>query len=152
MHSAEIDVPAGTMMHDFMITRDHAIFMDLPIVFDLSNLESPLGWDDTYGARIGIMPRMGTNDGHPLVRDRPVLRVPPPQRLRGRQRGGLRCRSSRVDVDATRGRHPTGVLHRWTFDLASGAVNEEQTRRADARLLRVSTTGSSAFRTGTAGV
>ena len=61
VHSAEIDVPKGTMMHDFMITRDHAIFMDLPIVFDLSNLESPIGWDDTYGARIGIMPRMGTN-------------------------------------------------------------------------------------------
>ena len=61
VHSAEINVPAGTMMHDFMITRDHAIFMDLPVVFDLSNLQAPLKWDDNYGARIGIMPRMGTN-------------------------------------------------------------------------------------------
>jgi carotenoid cleavage dioxygenase len=29
VHTADITVPAGTMMHDFMITRDHAIFMDL---------------------------------------------------------------------------------------------------------------------------
>ena len=57
VHSAPIEVPQGTMMHDFMITRDHAIFMDLPVVFNLDNLEAPLGWDDNYGARIGIVPR-----------------------------------------------------------------------------------------------
>ncbi|MBJ7425568.1 MAG: carotenoid oxygenase family protein, partial [Ilumatobacteraceae bacterium] len=31
VHTADITVPQGTMMHDFMITRDHAIFMDLPV-------------------------------------------------------------------------------------------------------------------------
>ena len=52
------------MMHDFMITRDHAIFMDLPVVFDLDAAmrgDVPLHWDDAYGARIGIVPRFGTD-------------------------------------------------------------------------------------------
>ena len=62
VHSADITVPGPTMMHDFMITRDHAIFMDLPVTFNLEKAmkgEIPLGWDPDYGARIGIMPRMG---------------------------------------------------------------------------------------------
>ncbi|MFB9207092.1 carotenoid oxygenase family protein [Nonomuraea spiralis] len=29
-----VDVPRATMMHDFAITRNHVIFMDLPVVFD----------------------------------------------------------------------------------------------------------------------
>jgi len=64
VHTAGIDTPKGTMMHDFMITREHAIFMDLPVVFNMDNMAKglpPIGWDDEYGARIGILPRMGTN-------------------------------------------------------------------------------------------
>ena len=64
VHSAEITVPRPTMMHDFMITRDHAIFMDLPVVIDLARVaqgEVPLHWDPTHPARVGILPRMGTD-------------------------------------------------------------------------------------------
>ena len=53
-----------TMMHDFMITRDHAIFMDLPVCSTSRRRSAggaPLGWDDNYGARIGILPRLGTD-------------------------------------------------------------------------------------------
>ena len=59
-----IDVPGPTMMHDFMITGKHAIFMDLPVVFDLEAALAgtmPFRWSDDYGARIGIMPRQGGN-------------------------------------------------------------------------------------------
>jgi carotenoid cleavage dioxygenase-like enzyme len=83
VHSAEITVPAGTMMHDFMITRDHAIFMDLPVVFDLSNLQAPLKWDETTAPASASCPGWAptpTCSGS----SRPVLRVPPPQRLRRR--------------------------------------------------------------------
>ncbi len=126
VHSAEINVPAGTMMHDFMITRDHAIFMDLPVVFDLSNLEAPLKWDDNYGARIGIMPRMGTNADirwfevdpcyvfHPLNAyvegDKVVCDV---------GRHASMWRKSMEDGEPC-------YMHRWTFDLVSGAVGEQQ--------------------------
>ena len=64
VHTAGIDTPKGTMMHDFMITREHAIFMDLPVVFDMDAMAKglpPIGWDNTYGARIGIVPRFGTD-------------------------------------------------------------------------------------------
>jgi carotenoid cleavage dioxygenase len=56
--SAEIAVPGPTMMHDFAITDRHAIFLDLPMTFSLARLATgmPYGWDDGYGARLGVMP------------------------------------------------------------------------------------------------
>jgi carotenoid cleavage dioxygenase len=56
--SAEIAVPGPTMMHDFAITDRHAVFLDLPMTFSLDRLGNgmPYGWDDAYGARIGLMP------------------------------------------------------------------------------------------------
>ena len=56
--SAEIAVPGPTMMHDFAITDRHAVFLDLPMTFSLERLSRgmPYGWDEAYGARIGLMP------------------------------------------------------------------------------------------------
>lgn len=56
--SAAIDVPGPTMMHDFAITDQHAVFLDLPMTLNLKRLGEamPFDWDDSYGARIGIMP------------------------------------------------------------------------------------------------
>jgi carotenoid cleavage dioxygenase len=56
--SAEIAVPGPTMMHDFAITDRHAVFLDLPMTFSLDRVRTgmPYGWDDAYGARIGLMP------------------------------------------------------------------------------------------------
>ncbi|SHL19234.1 carotenoid cleavage dioxygenase [Pseudonocardia thermophila] len=56
--SKEIEVPGPTMMHDFAITDRHAIFLDLPITFQMRLLERgmPYGWDPSYGARLGVMP------------------------------------------------------------------------------------------------
>ncbi|MGK2852556.1 MAG: carotenoid oxygenase family protein, partial [Microbacteriaceae bacterium] len=57
-----VDVKAHTMMHDFAMTADHVIFMDLPIVFDLDiaikgDGDMPYRWSDTYGARFGVLRR-----------------------------------------------------------------------------------------------
>ncbi len=58
--SAVIDVPGSTMMHDFAITAEHAVFLDLPMTFSLERAMRgegiPFGWDEGYGARIGVMP------------------------------------------------------------------------------------------------
>ncbi len=64
VHSVDIELPAPVMMHDFIITEDHAVFLDSPIVFDLENLgKAPLvNWKPENGTRIGVMPRMGTAD------------------------------------------------------------------------------------------
>jgi carotenoid cleavage dioxygenase len=60
----EIDVKGPTMMHDWNVTRNHVVFMDLPMVFDVSAIAEggmPLRWSDDYGARLGVMPRDGRN-------------------------------------------------------------------------------------------
>ncbi len=55
-----VDVGALTMMHDFALTANHVIFMDLPIVFDMDVATRggmPFRWDDGYGARLGVLRR-----------------------------------------------------------------------------------------------
>ena len=57
-----LDVKAHTMMHDFALTAEHVVFMDLPIVFNLDialkgDSDMPYRWDDDYGARLGVMRR-----------------------------------------------------------------------------------------------
>ena len=125
------------MMHDFMITREHAIFMDLPVVFDLDKAargEPPIGWDDTYGARVGIVPRMGTDADIRWFEIEPCYVFHPLNAF---------AEGSRVVCDV--GRHATlwrgsmddfqpSYLHRWTFDLESGAVTRGGARRRVARL------------------
>lgn len=64
----EIATPAPTMMHDFAVTATRVVFMDFPVVFDLSMVERghtmPFRWDESLGARLGVMRRDG--DGSDL--------------------------------------------------------------------------------------
>ena len=87
--SVEIPVPGPTMVHDFAITERHAIFMDLPVVFSGERLVEggmPYAWSDDYGARLGVMPRGGSNaEELSLVRDRALLRLPSDERLQRRK-------------------------------------------------------------------
>ena len=57
----EIPVKGATMVHNFALTSGHVIFMDLPVVFDfgsaMSGVSIPFSWSDSYGARLGILPR-----------------------------------------------------------------------------------------------
>jgi carotenoid cleavage dioxygenase len=62
VQSTEITVGGPTMMHDFVVSRNHTIFMDLPAVFDMELAMSggmPIRWSDDYPARFGVMPREG---------------------------------------------------------------------------------------------
>ena len=43
-----IEMPVPTMMHDFAITSDHAVFMDLPIVFDPAIGLPAYRWDHDH--------------------------------------------------------------------------------------------------------
>jgi carotenoid cleavage dioxygenase-like enzyme len=62
--SRPIDVPALTLMHDFALTADHVVFMDLPLLFDLRvamtqqfDRDLPYRWDDQHQARLGVLRR-----------------------------------------------------------------------------------------------
>src|SRR5215208_4963010 len=126
-----LDVPALTMMHDFALTAEHVIFMDLPIVFNLDvalkgDGDMPYRWDDNYGARLGVMRRddpygqvrwfdidpcyvfhvvNSYDDGNSIVLQ--AVRYPE----LWRNTGGF-------DTD--------GVLWSWTIDLQTGKVTERQ--------------------------
>jgi carotenoid cleavage dioxygenase-like enzyme len=124
-----IDIPNMVMMHDFNVTRNHVVFMDLPVVFDLAMLASgiPFTFQRDAGARLGVMPRNGTNADvrwfeidpcyvfHPVNAhedgDRLVLHV-------SRQKEAFATSS---DDYAEVGR-----LWRWTIDTAAGTVTEEE--------------------------
>lgn len=56
----EIAVTGPTMIHDFALTRNHAVFMDLPVAFDIERAMKgtmPYAFSDSYPARLGILKR-----------------------------------------------------------------------------------------------
>ena len=135
-----ITVGGPTMMHDFNVTEHHVVFMDLPAVFDLELAmrgEMPIHWSDTYPARLGVMPRTGTDADvrwfdidpcyvfHPMNAyedgDRIVLDV---------ARLSHVWRESMMDF-------PSPELWRWTIDTTTGRVTEEQVDDRPAEFPRV---------------
>jgi carotenoid cleavage dioxygenase len=62
--SRPIDVPALTLMHDFALTAEYVVFLDLPLLFNLGvaltgsfERDLPYRWDDQYPARLGVLRR-----------------------------------------------------------------------------------------------
>ena len=134
-----LDVPALTMMHDFALTAEHVVFMDLPVVFSLEiakegKRDMPYRWDDNYGARLGVLRRddpfgevrwfeidpcyvfhvaNAFDSGNSIV----LQAVRYPELWRG-----------------TSGFETDGVLWSWTIDLQSGKGDRTSTRRASHRV------------------
>jgi carotenoid cleavage dioxygenase len=128
--SRPVDVPAATMHHDFILTAEHVVFMDLPVVFDQETAKTGVGmafrWRDDYQARLGVLRRddpLGAIQWFPIdpcyvfhslnAHDEPgrivahVMRYP---QL-------WRTESHTFDQAS---------LWRWTIDLTTGRVTEEQ--------------------------
>ncbi len=64
VQSEEISGTGPTMMHDFVVSRNHTVFMDLPAIFDMELAMAggmPIRWSDDYPARFGVLPREGTD-------------------------------------------------------------------------------------------
>jgi carotenoid cleavage dioxygenase len=60
--SEDITIGGAAMIHDFAITSSRVVWLDLPVVFDLSTLGQrpfPAVWDPDHPARVGVMPRLG---------------------------------------------------------------------------------------------
>ena len=135
VHAEPIDVAWPTMMHDFAVTERHVVFLLCPIVFDLENAAkgSVFAWRPERGTRIGVMPRRGTSSDvrwfetdpcyvfHPLNAyddgDSVVVDVHRYQQLLFMNPESSRDPDWR-DSQVAR-------LHRFTMNLASGAVRSE---------------------------
>lgn len=60
-----ITLPRPIMMHDFAITENYAIFLDLPLVADGEKMVKGgflFDFDETKEARLGVLPRYATNE------------------------------------------------------------------------------------------
>ena len=148
--SAEIDVPGATMNHDFAITARHAVFLDLPMTFQFELLATgmPFGFDERYGARIGVMAfdRPGevtwfdvdpcyvfhNGNAHEDTQGRIVLESPrfaPADAIAmwsgvtGPETASGSASARLAEAAAASG---DARLHRWTLDPATGGVTEER--------------------------
>lgn len=127
LQSEVIDVKGATMVHDFNVTRNHVIFMDLPLVWDLNAMENgiPIRWSDDYGARLGVMPRNGSNKDVVWYDIDPCYVYHP---LNAYEEG------DDIVIDVCRMEHSmkpnakevNPVLHRWTIHQSRGVVSESQ--------------------------
>jgi carotenoid cleavage dioxygenase-like enzyme len=130
-YSAEVTVAGPTMIHDFAVTDTDAIFWELPVVFDLEAAVKalqpgnagtfPFKWQESYGARIGIMPLGGPTSAIRWVE------IPPCYVFHGvnAYREGTKvvlevCRipsmfKDGADLDKTAS---VSAIHRWTIETA----------------------------------
>ena len=127
-----IDVPGPTMIHDFSITENHVLFMDLPVVFDLERAiggDLPFRWDESYGARVGVMPRGGSGDQTRWFDVDPCYVFHPANSFELNESDSVKILFdvARYESMWKNGPHDfsaRGGLHRWEIDLGSGAVAE----------------------------
>jgi carotenoid cleavage dioxygenase len=142
VQSEAIDVAGPTMVHDFNVTRNHVIFMDLPVVFDLELAMSggmPFRWDENYGARLGVLPRTGVGRDIRWYEIEPCYVFHP---MNAYEDG-----AGRLVLDV--GRFPKlwgqtsekfveqANLHRWVIDPATGTVAESPIDDRPAEFARV---------------
>ena len=136
VESREVEVGGPTMMHDFAITRNHVVWLDLPMVFDPKLVDNmPFRWSDRYPARLGVMPRAGgpvrwfdidpcyvfhVGNAYEDERGRIVLDAVryAPEHFAALWSGiGGAADGSGTDTGAA-------LLYRWVLDLDSGRVTE----------------------------
>lgn len=133
VHSQPIEVGGPTMVHDFAISRNYAIFLDLPVVFDLELAiqgTMPFKWSQSYGARIGLLHRDRARNGEqPRWFEVPLCYV---FHVMNAWDDGSDGRYVWLDA----GRHASmwdggpdqfqpSIMWRWRFDLLTGEVKEE---------------------------
>ncbi len=127
-----IDVPGPTMIHDFSITENYVLFMDLPVVFDLEQAMSgamPFRWDEGYGARIGVMPRGGSGDQTRWFDVDPCYVFHPANsfEVEGADATTIMFDVARYESMWKNGPDDfsaPGGFHRWEINLSAGSVTE----------------------------
>ncbi len=123
-----IDVPNIVMMHDFNVTRNHAVFMDLPVVFDLSALDNgiPFRFNRDAGARLGVLPRNGRGSDTRWYEIDPCYVFHPVNAYDDGTNIVLHVSRQPEAFGAHSDDYAeVGRLWKWTIDTVSGKVTEE---------------------------
>jgi carotenoid cleavage dioxygenase-like enzyme len=127
LQTEQITVPGATMIHDFNVTRNFVIFMDLPAVWNFEGMATtglPILWDESYGARLGVMPRNSGNDDVVWYEINPCYVFHP---LNAYENGDkIVIDVCRMDDTMKPGSSAPPMLYRWVIDQTSGRVTETQ--------------------------
>ncbi|GET38634.1 carotenoid oxygenase family protein [Microseira wollei] len=133
LQTVPIDLPVGVMMHDFAITENYTIFMDLPLTFRRERMqrgEPAFMFEKDTPSRFGILPRLGDNSSIRWF-EAPACYVF--HTLNAYEDGDeivlIACRMQGTSIlgataaveDST---SDIPLLHRWRFNLRTGAVVE----------------------------
>jgi len=130
--TVDVPTPGSPMVHDCGFTKNYFLVFDFPVVFDVAGLEAgasfPYSWDESYGARVGLLPRDGTAADVTWHEVEPCYVFHPMNSFEDEQ--------GRVVLDVIR--HPrmfatdklgpnegTTTLQRWTIDPARTKVHEQ---------------------------
>jgi carotenoid cleavage dioxygenase len=135
-----IELPRGVMMHDFAVSQQHTIFMDLPETFSLERAvkgQPPFLFEPKLGARLGVLPRYGEGKEIKWFTIDPCYVF---HTLNAYDDGDevvlLACRMKEfpTGLDFTAAPHPSDnglgpigaqpFLYRWRLNLKTGAVKE----------------------------
>lgn len=135
LKTVPIDLRVGVMMHDFAITQNYTIFMDLPLTFRPERIqrgEPSFMFESDTPSRFGIVPRHGDNSNIRWF-EAPACYVF--HTLNAWEEGDevvlVACRMEGTSVlggsnSTDNGKSDIPRLHRWRFNLKTGAVVEEQ--------------------------
>lgn len=133
-----ITVPAATMIHDFNITENYVVFMDLPALWNLEGMEEnglPIVWDESYGARLGVMPRNGTDADVTWYEINPCYVFHP---MNAYEEGNkIVLTVSRMEDAMKPGSLAPPMLYRWVIDQDTGTVSETQLDDRSVDFVRV---------------
>jgi carotenoid cleavage dioxygenase-like enzyme len=129
--TTDIAVPDGPMMHDFALTQNYVVLLDLPVTFSLNAVragrELPYVWNPAHQARVGLLPRNGGAEVR-WIEIEPCWVF---HCLNGYDDGGrvvvdLCQYSESFDVSTFWAAHGPVTLDRWTIDPAAGRVTQQR--------------------------
>jgi carotenoid cleavage dioxygenase len=126
--SEDIDIPESSMMHDFAMTENWIIFMDLPVVFTPSWIGKtlPYMWSEHHQARFGVMPKGGSNKDVKWFNIKPcyIFHVANAYESNGEIAIEV-CRYDNLWTKAPTDLLDDAYLYRYKIDLAKNKIQEE---------------------------
>ncbi len=145
LRTVPIDLPMGVMMHDFAITENYTIFMDLPLTFSGERMqrgEPLMMFERDRPSRFGIVPRHGDNSSIRWF-ESPACYVF--HTLNAYEDGNeivlMGCRMNSTTVLSQDSQpDPEGNiprLYQWRFNLSPGNLREEMLDDVPAEFPRV---------------
>lgn len=134
VHTTPITIEKPVFMHDFAVSEKHTLFLDFPITLDIERAMSggaALDYEESHGARIGVMPRFGTDADVRWFEVKPGVVVHTANAWEEGDEVVLQAsRSKTADIvgvgtipeDKLADTH--GQLYQWRINLKTGAITE----------------------------